>query len=215
VDDRKPRRVYIDINHWYALGRADVGAPDTPEDAIVLSKLQEEVEAGRLVIPLSSVTYTELTENPRDHQRKPTADVMLKLSRLATIAPPRKVVDEGAPVPAVHRSEIPLEFRECRLPLAQRCAARSRRDRVVSAGGGSVGDAGHGEGALECAPRGALAAAGCCGHVAGPSHLAAGELDRLSSGEAIGLEPGCSDIGWRAQGSGTAPSQVSWGPCRP
>jgi hypothetical protein len=48
----------------------------------------------RLVIPLSSATCTELTENPRDHQRKPTADVMLKLSRLATIAPLRKVVDE-------------------------------------------------------------------------------------------------------------------------
>ena len=94
MDDHKPRTVYIDINHWYALGRADAGTPDTPEDAIVLSKLKEEVEAGRLVIPLSSVTYTELTENPRDLLRKPTADVMLKLSRLATIAPPRKVVDE-------------------------------------------------------------------------------------------------------------------------
>jgi hypothetical protein len=56
--------------------------------------LQEEVAAGRLVISLSSVTYTELTENARDHQRKPTADIMLKLSRLATIAPLRKVVDE-------------------------------------------------------------------------------------------------------------------------
>jgi hypothetical protein len=94
VNDLKPRTVYIDINHWYALGRADAGNPDTPEDAIVLRKLQEEVDAGRLVIPLSSVTYTELTENPRDHQREPTADVMLKLSRLATIAPLRKVVDE-------------------------------------------------------------------------------------------------------------------------
>jgi hypothetical protein len=94
VNDHKPRTVYIDINHWYALGRAGAGSPDTPEDAIVLRKLQEEVDAGRLVIPLSSVTYTELTENPRDHQRKPTADVMLKLSRLATIAPLRKVVDE-------------------------------------------------------------------------------------------------------------------------
>ena len=94
VNDHKPRTVYIDINHWYALGRADAGNPDTPEDATVLRKLQEEVDAGRLVIPLSSVTYTELTENPRDHQRKPTADVMLKLSRLATIAPLHKVVDE-------------------------------------------------------------------------------------------------------------------------
>ena len=88
VNDHKPRTVYIDINHWYALGRADAGNPDTPEDAIVLRKLQEEVDAGRLVMPLSSVTYTELTENPRDHQRKPTADVMLKLSRLAAVARP-------------------------------------------------------------------------------------------------------------------------------
>ena len=94
VNDHKPRTVYIDINHWYALGRADAGAPDTPQDAVVLSKLQGEVDAGRLVIPLSSVTYTELTENPRDHQRRPTADAMLKLSRLATIAPVCKIVDE-------------------------------------------------------------------------------------------------------------------------
>jgi hypothetical protein len=65
VGDPKPRTVYIDINHWYALGRADAGTPDTPEHAVILRRLQDEVDAGRLVIPLSSVTYTELTENPR------------------------------------------------------------------------------------------------------------------------------------------------------
>jgi hypothetical protein len=133
VDDRKPRRVYIDINHWYALGRADVGAPDTPEDAIVLSKLQEEVKAGRLVIPLSSVTYTELTENPRDHQRKPTADVMLKLSRLATIAPPRKVVDEGAARPGCSpfgdTPGIPRVSPPARSTLRGKESARSRCER--------------------------------------------------------------------------------------
>jgi len=42
---------------------------------------------SHLQAQMAAVTYTELTENPRDHQRKPTADVMLKLSRLATIAP--------------------------------------------------------------------------------------------------------------------------------
>jgi hypothetical protein len=87
VNDQKPRTVYIDINHWYALGRADMGSPDKPEHAAVLSRLQGEVDAGRLVIPLSSVTYTELTENPRDQLREAAAGVMLKLSRLVTIAP--------------------------------------------------------------------------------------------------------------------------------
>lgn len=91
---QKQRTVYIDINHWYALGRADRGSPDTPEHAVILSKLQGEVDAGRLVIPLSSVTYTELTENPRDQLREPAASVMLKLSRLFAIAPPGKIVDE-------------------------------------------------------------------------------------------------------------------------
>jgi hypothetical protein len=94
VNSHQPRTLYLDINHWYALGRADAGNPDKQEHAVVLSRLQSEVDAGRLVIPLSSVTYTELTENPRDKLREPAAEVMLKLSRLATIAPPTKIVDE-------------------------------------------------------------------------------------------------------------------------
>jgi len=94
VNDQKPRTVYLDINHWYALSRADMGNPDEPEHAAVLSRLQSEVDAGRLVIPLSSVTYTELTENPRDRLRDPAAGIMLKLSRLVTIAPSAKIVDE-------------------------------------------------------------------------------------------------------------------------
>ena len=94
VNDQRPRTVYLDINHWYALGRAGAGNPDRPEHAGVLAGLQGEVDAGRLVIPLSSVTYTELTENPRDQHREPAASVMLPLSRLVTIAPPDKIVDE-------------------------------------------------------------------------------------------------------------------------
>jgi hypothetical protein len=94
VNDQKPRAVYADINHWYALGRAGAGNPDAPGHAAILSKLEGAVDAGRLVMPLSSVTYTELTENPRDQLREAAASVMLKLSRLVTIAPPAKIVDE-------------------------------------------------------------------------------------------------------------------------
>jgi hypothetical protein len=88
------RTVYIDINHWYALGRAAQGSPDSPEHVTLLTALQGEVDAGRLVIPLSSISYEELMENPRDQLREPTADVMWRLSRAATIAPASTVVDE-------------------------------------------------------------------------------------------------------------------------
>lgn len=88
------RTVYLDINHWYALSRAAQGSPDSPEHATLLTALQGEVDAGRLVIPLSSISYEELLENPRDQLREPTADVMWRLSRAATIAPASRVVDE-------------------------------------------------------------------------------------------------------------------------
>ena len=88
------RTIYLDINHWYALGRAAQGNPDKPEHAKLLTALQSEVDTGRLVIPLSSITYEELTENPRDRMRESTAEVMWNLSKVATIAPASKIVDE-------------------------------------------------------------------------------------------------------------------------
>ncbi|MDT5082317.1 MAG: hypothetical protein QOJ80_6954 [Mycobacterium sp.] len=94
VSDQSFRTVYLDINHWYALSRAEMGNPDRPEHVAVLNKLLAEVDAGRLVIPVSSVTYTELIENPRDQLRVPAANVILKLSRLATIAPATKILEE-------------------------------------------------------------------------------------------------------------------------
>jgi hypothetical protein len=86
--------VYLDINHWYAVGLAAEGKPQRPEHTGILTKLQTEVDAGHLRFPLSSITYEELTENPRDQLREPAARVMFQLSKPATIAPASKVVDE-------------------------------------------------------------------------------------------------------------------------
>ena len=88
------RTVYLDINHWYALGRAGQANPDSPENTALVTALQDEVDAGRLVLPLSRVSYEELTENPRDQLREPTAEVMWRLSKGVTIAPASRIVDE-------------------------------------------------------------------------------------------------------------------------
>ena len=86
--------VYLDTNHWYALGRAMAGHPDRPEHVDILRALVEQVEQEQLTFPLSAVHYMEVAENPRDDHRKEIADVMALLSRFTTITSAGKIIDE-------------------------------------------------------------------------------------------------------------------------
>lgn len=90
----EPIVVYLDLNHWYMLGEALTGSPRQPEHTRILQRLTQAVDDGQLMFPLSSVHYTELAENPRDHQREQAASVMTMLSRFSTIAPVSKILSE-------------------------------------------------------------------------------------------------------------------------
>jgi hypothetical protein len=89
-----PRIVYLDLNQWYILGLVATGTPRDPKHPAILAALQSEVDAGRLMVPPSKVTYLELTENERDTLRQQVADVMWRLSRVRTLAPVEKILDE-------------------------------------------------------------------------------------------------------------------------
>jgi hypothetical protein len=102
VDATGRRTVYLDTNHWYALGRAMAGRPDQPEHVEVLRTLRERVDQGSLMFPLSGVHYMELAENPRDHQRKEAVRAMVGLSRFNTITSVGKIIDEEL-AQALHR----------------------------------------------------------------------------------------------------------------
>jgi hypothetical protein len=86
--------IYLDLLHWYALGRTMAGRPDDPRHVDILRMLTEGVEQGRLMLPLSGVHYMELAENPRDNQREEATRVMALLSRFRTISSTRKIIDE-------------------------------------------------------------------------------------------------------------------------
>jgi len=85
VETTGRRTVYLDINHWYALGEAMAGRPQKPEHVDVLHQLVRLVGQGRIMIPLPAVNYIELSENPRDHQREQAAKAMTLLARFSTI----------------------------------------------------------------------------------------------------------------------------------
>jgi len=88
------RTVYLDINHWYALGAVLAGHPRKAEHVDVLHQLLSSVEQGRIMFPLSAVNYMELSENPRDRHREEAANVMMLLSRFNTVTSTKKIVDE-------------------------------------------------------------------------------------------------------------------------
>jgi hypothetical protein len=94
VETTARRVVYLDTNHWYALGRAMAGHPDQPEHVDILGMLADQLGQGQLIFPLSAVHYMELAENPRDHQRQEAADVMALLSRFISITSAGKIIDE-------------------------------------------------------------------------------------------------------------------------
>lgn len=86
--------IYLDLNHWYALGDALAGVSKNPEHVTILNQLQGHVERGEALFPLSAVHYMELTENPRDDHRERAADAMRLLSGFITMAPSSKILDE-------------------------------------------------------------------------------------------------------------------------
>jgi hypothetical protein len=89
-----PVTVYLDMNHWYALGAARVGRPGQPEHVEIFERLQELVAQGRLICPLSAVHYMELTENPRAVLRQEAASAMILLSTFSTLPSIDLIVQE-------------------------------------------------------------------------------------------------------------------------
>ena len=85
--DDEPVAVYLDTNHWYALGRANAGRRDLPTDGELLERLRMLRHEGRIVVPLSAVHYSELWENPRDRLTAEATEVMEELSDFWTLAP--------------------------------------------------------------------------------------------------------------------------------
>jgi hypothetical protein len=88
-----PLYIYLDLNHWYTLGRAIDGEGDA-SSLEVYARLRDFVEGGRIQLPLSSIHYMELTENPNDKQRRQAGLAMRELSRFVTMTPLTKVVRE-------------------------------------------------------------------------------------------------------------------------
>jgi hypothetical protein len=84
--DANTTSVYLDINHWIGLAKAAAGHRDGARFAPTLERLQGDVAAGRIVVPLSSASYHEVSNITSVRQRADVASVMAPISQFVTLA---------------------------------------------------------------------------------------------------------------------------------
>ena len=80
LPQRPPKLVYLDLNHWVSLAKANSGHGDGDEFKDVLAACLDAVERGVAVFPICDTTYREVSKIGLHRQRRDLADVIERLS---------------------------------------------------------------------------------------------------------------------------------------
>lgn len=80
-----PRIVYLDLNHWIALARAQSGHRSGRRDRDTLEKLLHAVDHGRAVFPLSLPIYVEVLKISQHRRRSDLRKVIECIGRFAVV----------------------------------------------------------------------------------------------------------------------------------
>jgi hypothetical protein len=84
--DQNALSVYLDLNHWIALAKAQVGHPGGARFVKCLDHLHEAADADALILPLGITHYTEVANITDVRQRADIANTMAVLSGFTTLA---------------------------------------------------------------------------------------------------------------------------------
>lgn len=79
------RSVYLDLNHWIGLAKANTGHRDSKRYKDLLQVAQDAVRDGEFIFPLSGQHYMELSGIRDPRQREDVAAVMVQLSEFRTL----------------------------------------------------------------------------------------------------------------------------------
>ena len=88
---RPPRLIYLDLNHWVALSKAQVGHPDGMRYRDALDACTTALAKGVAVFPLSGPLYMEIEKISQHRKRRNLREVIEPLSRYRVVVP-RSVV---------------------------------------------------------------------------------------------------------------------------
>lgn len=82
---RPPKVVYLDLNHWISLAKANAGHPGGQAFADALAACAEAVERGVAVFPISDTIYMEVSKIGPLRQRRDLREVIERVSRYVVV----------------------------------------------------------------------------------------------------------------------------------
>jgi hypothetical protein len=82
---RPPKLVYLDLNHWVTLAKANTGHRGGDSAKNVLAACIDSVERRAAVFPISDAIYIEIAKIGRYRQRHDLREVIERLSRFAVV----------------------------------------------------------------------------------------------------------------------------------
>lgn len=103
VPSRPPKLVYLDLNHWVSLAKAQRGHPDGDRFKDALAALCDAADRGAAVFPISDAIYSEITQIGQHRQRRDLREVIERVSGFMVIT--------SRPIIATHEVESLLDER--------------------------------------------------------------------------------------------------------
>lgn len=91
--DGPPKLVYLDLNHWVALAKAQAGHHEGSRHAEALTACEDAVERRAAMFPLSDAIYMEVSRIGSVRQRRELADVIERVSRFFVITARSLIAD--------------------------------------------------------------------------------------------------------------------------
>src|SRR5439155_20069210 len=85
VPPRPPKLVYLDLNHWIALSKAQAGHADGRRLADVLAICVGAVESRAAVFPIADSIYGEINKIRQHRQRRHLREVIESVSRFIVV----------------------------------------------------------------------------------------------------------------------------------
>jgi hypothetical protein len=90
---RPPKLVYLDLNHWVELSKAQAGHPGGEQFRGVLEACVDAVERGAALFPLADATFYEVSRIASHRKRRNLADVMERVSRYFVVTSRSVIAD--------------------------------------------------------------------------------------------------------------------------
>lgn len=93
LSSRPPKLVYLDLNQWVSLAKAQAGHRDGDRHRYALAACADAVGRGAAVFPLADAIYMEVSRIASFRQRRELADVMERVSRYLVITSRSVIAD--------------------------------------------------------------------------------------------------------------------------